>query len=157
MLIKITCRCGKKSDWDFQSNNISQCTCGKKLNIASVFVKNKYKIAILENLQKERKSARIIPNLFMPWLSLIIVCFCFLPWLTTSSPTALAGAALFFILSFVGALASAVIWTLKGLARKRLVQNGYNVIGVAKQKGLDTDARTLHIQPKGRKYSIQIC
>ena len=75
----------------------------------------------------------------------------------TSSPTALAGAVLFFILCFVGALVSAVIWTLRGLERKRLVQNGYSVIGVAKQKGLETDARTLHIQPKGRKYSIQIC
>ena len=157
MLIKITCMCGKTSDWDFQSNNIFQCTCWKKLNVASVFLKNRFKVAVLENIQKERRFARIIPNLFMPWLSLIIVCFCFLPWLTTSSPTALAGAVLFFILCFVGALVSAVIWTLRGLERKRLVQNGYSVIGVAKQKGLETDARTLHIQPKGRKHSIQIC
>lgn len=158
MLIKITCMCGKTSDWDLQSNNVFLCTCGKKLNVASIFIKNKFKIAILENLRKERKSARIIPNLFMPWLSLIIPCFCFLPWLLASSTSAtLVGAVLFFILCFVGALVSAVILTLKGLARKRLVQNGYSVIGVARQKGLEPDARTLHIQPKGRKYSIQSC
>lgn len=154
--------CGKASDWDLQSNNVFLCTCGKKLNVASIFIKNKFKIAILENLRKERKSARIIPNLFMPWLSLIITCFCLLLGLLASSDAASDAATLavvFFILcfGFVGSLVSAVILTLKGLARKRLVQNGYSVIGVARQKGLEPDARTLHIQPKGRKYYIQSC
>ncbi len=151
MLIKIACMCGKTSDWDFQSNNVFNCTCGKKLNAASIFLKNKFKFVILENLQKERRFVRIIPNLFLSWLPLIIVCFLSL------IGSVLRGGIVFITLWFIITLVSGIFSTLKVLTRKRLVQNGYSVIGVAKKKGSESYTGAFHIQPKGKKYSIQIC
>ena len=134
MLIKITCMCGKTSEWDFQDKDTFRCSCGKKINISKIFIKNKFKFAVLDNPTKNRKWVRIVP-----FLDTFLTC------------------------GFISIVTGPLIWLilipriLATFARKRLVKKGYSVIGVAKQKGLEPDARTLHIQPKGRKHSIQIC
>lgn len=68
MLVEITCRCGKTSDWDFQREDRFKCSCGEKINVMKVFCKRGFKYAVLENSMKKRAWVRFAPYWYLWWL-----------------------------------------------------------------------------------------